>query len=182
MALIVDPDLALGVLQTLARFQGTEIDPADRRAARPDPARDALRRRRLALTWRRQHLLRDGGRDATFRHASRRAPRWGLAAEAVDSLLPNAERALEWIDTTETPTGTVTSSTKERPTGASPTRVGRTRGTRIRYADGTVADRTHRALRGAGLRLQRIPCASPLRPRGRRRGDICALQAKGDGP
>ena len=27
MALIVDPDLALGVLQTLARFQGKDIDP-----------------------------------------------------------------------------------------------------------------------------------------------------------
>src|SRR5207237_4678794 len=27
MALLVDPDLALGVLQTLARFQGEKVDP-----------------------------------------------------------------------------------------------------------------------------------------------------------
>ena len=27
MALLVDPDLALGVLETLARFQGDDVDP-----------------------------------------------------------------------------------------------------------------------------------------------------------
>ena len=27
MALLVDPDIALGVLETLARFQGTDVDP-----------------------------------------------------------------------------------------------------------------------------------------------------------
>src|SRR5205823_8625333 len=27
MALLIDPDLALGVLQSLARFQGTSVDP-----------------------------------------------------------------------------------------------------------------------------------------------------------
>ena len=43
MALLVDPDLALGVLQTLARFQGREHRSEKRRAARPDPPRDALR-------------------------------------------------------------------------------------------------------------------------------------------
>ena len=77
MALIVDPDLALGVLQTLARFQGTEVDPRDRRAAGPDPARDAFRRRCISFTRWREHLLRDSGRDTTFRHAARRAAAMG---------------------------------------------------------------------------------------------------------
>ena len=59
-----------------------------RRGAGPDPPRDALRRRRLALPRRRQHLLRDGRRHPAVRDAARRAaalgggPRAGRRAAA----------------------------------------------------------------------------------------------------
>ena len=43
MTMLVDPDLALGTLQTLAALPGHEGRPAHRRRAGPHPARDALR-------------------------------------------------------------------------------------------------------------------------------------------
>ena len=58
MTMLVDPDLALGTLQTLARFQGEDVEPAHRGGAGPDPARDALRRDGVARARRRAHLLR----------------------------------------------------------------------------------------------------------------------------
>jgi glycogen debranching enzyme len=99
MALIVDPDLALGVLQTLARFQGTEIDP--RTDEQPGRILHEMRfgeASSLSLGGGNTYY---GTADATplFVMLLGELRRWGLAPEAVDSLLPNAERALEWIDT-----------------------------------------------------------------------------------
>ncbi len=99
MALLVDPDLALGVLQTLARFQGKDIDPR----SEEQPGR-ILHEMRFGEA---PSLSLGGGRiyygtaDATplFVMLLGELRRWGLAREAVDELLPNAERALEWIET-----------------------------------------------------------------------------------
>ena len=41
----------------------------------------------------------------------------------------------------------------------------------VTFADGTARPRAHRALRGPGLRLRRLPRPRLLRPRGRRRRD-----------
>jgi glycogen debranching enzyme len=98
MALLVDPDLALGVLQTLARFQGTTIDPR----SEEQPGR-ILHEMRFGDA---PSLSLGGGNiyygtaDATplFVTLLGELRRWGLAREVVDELLPNAERALEWID------------------------------------------------------------------------------------
>ncbi|HEX3393321.1 MAG TPA: glycogen debranching N-terminal domain-containing protein [Acidimicrobiales bacterium] len=97
MALIVDPELALGVLQTLARFQGTEVD------ARNDeePGR-ILHEMRFGDA---PGLSLGGGQvnygtaDATplFVMLLGELRRWGLAREVVDSLLPAADKALAWI-------------------------------------------------------------------------------------
>jgi len=97
MALIVDPDLALGVLQTLARFQGTEVD------ARNDeePGRILHEMRfgdapGLSLGGGQVYY---GSADATplFVMLLGELRRWGLATEVVDALLPAADKALAWI-------------------------------------------------------------------------------------
>lgn len=97
MALLADPDLALGVLQTLARFQGTRID------ARTDeePGR-ILHEMRFgeAASMSLGGNLYYGTADATplFVMLLGELRRWGLAREMVDQLLPHADAALGWIE------------------------------------------------------------------------------------
>jgi glycogen debranching enzyme len=98
MALLVDPDLALGVLQTLARFQGTDVDPRNEE----EPGR-ILHEMRFGDA---ASLSLGGGRvyygtaDATplFVMLLGELRRWGLAREAVESLRPHADRAMQWIE------------------------------------------------------------------------------------
>ncbi|HEX4863643.1 MAG TPA: glycogen debranching N-terminal domain-containing protein, partial [Acidimicrobiales bacterium] len=97
MALLVDPELALGTLQTLARFQGTEVRPGNEE----EPGR-ILHEMRFGEA---SSLSLGGGTiyygtaDATplFVMLLGELRRWGLAREAVDELLPHADRAIEWI-------------------------------------------------------------------------------------
>lgn len=97
MALLVDPDLALGVLETLARFQGTKTDPS----TEEEPGR-ILHEMRFGDA---SSPLLGGGHtyygtaDATplFVMLLGELRRWGLADDFVDRLLPHAERALEWL-------------------------------------------------------------------------------------
>ena len=98
MALLADPDLALGVLQTLARFQGKDVDA--RSEEEPGRILHEMRFGEAAT------LSLEGGRiyygtaDATplFVILLGELRRWGLAAEAVDGLLPHAEAAMAWIE------------------------------------------------------------------------------------
>ena len=93
MSMVVDPDLALGTLETLARFQGADVD--GRTEEQPGRIPHRL------------HFGPDGFRgpvsygsvDATplFVMLLGELRRWGLAPEVVDRLLPHADRALEWI-------------------------------------------------------------------------------------
>jgi len=97
MALPIDPDLALGVLQTLASLQGREEDPrTDEQPGRilhemrfGDQATGALGSKPYY-----------GTADASplFVMLLGELRRWGLAREVVDQLLPHADRALEWIE------------------------------------------------------------------------------------
>ena len=130
MALLVDPDLAKGVLQTLARFQGTRVDPGQDE----EPGK-ILHEMRFGEA----PSLSLGGGDVYYGSADAtplfvmmlgELRRWGLAPDVVDALLPAADRAV-WSGsrTTATGTATATSSTGGRPTRAWPTRAGRTPGT-----------------------------------------------------
>ena len=98
MTMLVDPDLALGTLQTLARFQGKETDPR----TEEEPGR-ILHEMRFGES---ASLALGGGNtyygtvDATplFVMLVGELSRWGNRREEVDALLPAADAALEWIE------------------------------------------------------------------------------------
>ena len=98
MALLVDPDLARGVLQTLARFQGTDVDP--RHDEEPGRILHEMRFGDAASLSLGGGSIYYGSADATplFVMLLGEMRRWGVAREMVDELLPNAARAIEWIE------------------------------------------------------------------------------------
>ncbi len=98
MALIVDPALAQDTLMTLARFQGKVVDP--RTEEEPGRILHEMRfgsARSLSLGG---GTVYYGTADATplFVMLLGELRRWGLAPDAVDSLLPAADQALVWIE------------------------------------------------------------------------------------
>jgi len=98
LALPVEPSLAVGTLRVLARHQGTRVDPR----TEEEPGR-ILHETRLGTA---APLTRGGGSvyygtiDATplFVMLLGELHRWGLAPAEVAELLPNADRALMWIE------------------------------------------------------------------------------------
>jgi len=98
MALLVDPDLALGVLQTLARFQGTEVNP--RNDEQPGRILHEMRFGDAGSLSLGGGSIYYGTADATplFVMLLGELRRWGLERDHVDQLLPNADRALAWIE------------------------------------------------------------------------------------
>lgn len=93
----VDPSLALGTLQTLADRQGTVVDAM----SEEEPGK-ILHEVRLDVS----SGLSLGGKsvyygsvDATplFVSVLGSVSRWGFAPETIAALLPNADRALDWI-------------------------------------------------------------------------------------
>jgi glycogen debranching enzyme len=97
-ALIVDPALALGVLQTLARFQGNDVDP--RHEEQPGRILHEMRFGDAGSLSLGGGSIYYGTADATplFVMLLGELRRWGLGREQVDELLPNADRALQWIE------------------------------------------------------------------------------------
>jgi glycogen debranching enzyme len=97
MALLVDSTLAAGTLQTLAGLQGSKVD----NDSEEEPGR-IPHEVRLGVTA----GLSLGGTayygtaDATplFVSVLGELSRWGLSDDIIDSLLPHADRALEWIE------------------------------------------------------------------------------------
>jgi glycogen debranching enzyme len=98
MTLLADPSLAEGVLQTLARFQGRDVNPE----TEEEPGR-ILHEMRFASA---AGMSLGGGDiyygsvDATplFVMLLGELRRWNLASEVVDGLIPHADRALSWIE------------------------------------------------------------------------------------
>jgi len=99
MALIVDPELALGTLQTLARFQGEDVRPSNEEE--PGRILHEMRFGEASTLSLGGGTIYYGTADATplFVMLLGELRRWGLAREAVDELLPHADRAIEWIET-----------------------------------------------------------------------------------
>src|SRR5437764_13424978 len=98
MALLIDPDLALGVLQTLARFQGSRVDPIT--DEEPGKILHEMRFGGASSLSLGGGPVYYGAADVTalFVMLLGELRRWGLANELVDSLLPHADRAIEWIE------------------------------------------------------------------------------------
>ncbi|HKA85080.1 MAG TPA: glycogen debranching N-terminal domain-containing protein [Acidimicrobiales bacterium] len=96
MSLILDPELALGTVETLARFQGRDVDER----TEEQPGRIAHRLGFGSMGFGQgPGAISYGSVDATplFVMLLGELRRWGLAPEVVDRLLPHADRALEWI-------------------------------------------------------------------------------------
>ncbi len=98
MTLTVDPDLALGVLNTLARMQGTKVDPN----TEEEPGRilHEVRFDKSLSPSLGDSSVYFGSIDSTplFVMLLGELRRWGLASQDVDRLLPAADRALSWIE------------------------------------------------------------------------------------
>ncbi len=98
MALIVDPGLSLGVLQTLARFQGQREDP--RYEEEPGRILHEMRFGGAGTLSLGSGEIYYGSIDATplFVMLLGELWRWGLPGERVAELLSHADRALQWMD------------------------------------------------------------------------------------
>jgi glycogen debranching enzyme len=97
MTVAVNPDLAVGTLRTLARYQGRTVDPLTeeqpgRILHELRPGADAS----LALGATERYY---GSVDATplFVVVLGQLARWGADPDVIDELLPAADAALEWI-------------------------------------------------------------------------------------
>ncbi len=100
MSLIVDPELALGTLETLARLQGSDVD--ERTEEEPGRILHRVRFGAAGFTAPAGGTARPisyGSVDSTplFVMLLGELRRWGMAHEVVDRLLPHADRALDWI-------------------------------------------------------------------------------------
>ena len=98
MALPVDVDLARGVVETLARLQGSRIDPES--DEEPGKILHELRFDKSSSLSLSDASAYYGSIDATplFVMLLGELRRWGLEDEVVDRLLPHADRALAWIE------------------------------------------------------------------------------------
>jgi glycogen debranching enzyme len=97
MSLIVDPVLAVGVLQTLARLQGVRVEPSTEE--QPGRILHEVRFNSSAATAIDNGHIYYGTADATplFVVLVGELARWGVDRAVIDSLLPNVDRALDWI-------------------------------------------------------------------------------------
>ena len=164
MALLVDPDLARGVLQTLARFQGTEVDP--RHEEEPGRILHEMRFGDAASLSLGGGSIYYGTADATplFVMLLGEMRRWGVARELVDELLPQrgpghrVDRALRRRRRRRlrrVPPG-------HRPGAGQPGLEGQLGRHPLRRRPGGRGP--HRPGRGAGLHLRRLPGRAPTSP------------------
>ncbi len=140
MALLVDPDLARGVLQTLARFQGKDVDP--RHEEEPGRILHEMRFGGAASLSLGGGSIYYGTADATplFVMLLGEMRRWGVAREMVDELLPNAARAIEWIEQFGDSDGDGYVEYKRSSERGLANQGWKDSWDGIRYADGTVAE------------------------------------------
>ena len=97
MMLAIDPDMAAGTLQTLARLQGTTVDPES--CEQPGKIMHELRRGTFAFGDVSLPPLYYGTIDATplWICLLSEARKGGMSDKIVRGLLPNLERALGWL-------------------------------------------------------------------------------------
>ena len=156
MTMLVDPDLALGTLQTLARFQGTKVDPR----TEEEPGR-ILHEMRFGET---ASLALGGGRiyygtvDATplFVMLVGELSRWGNRRERGRRAAPGRRpRRCEWITDYGDKDGDGYVEYQRTTDRGLQNQGWKDSWDSMRFADGTLAADADRAVRGAGLRVRR---------------------------
>jgi glycogen debranching enzyme len=97
MSLLADPELALGVLQFLAKYQGSRVD--DSREEQPGRILHEVRLGPSASASMDDADIYYGTVDATplFVVLLGELRHWGVAPDVVRDLVPHADRAMEWI-------------------------------------------------------------------------------------
>ena len=179
MSLIAEPNLALGVLETLARFQGTDVNPA----TEEEPGK-ILHEVRFGANG---GLSLGGGHiyygtiDATplFVMLVGELRRWGLADDVVTRLLPHMDAALNWIETfgdrdgdgyveyqRATPAGLANQGWKDCWDG-------------VRFADGRFPQTPIALCEVQGYTYAAYIARAHFATRGRRRGHPSALHREG---
>lgn len=98
MSLIVDPDIAIGTIDALARLQGSQIDTDTQEE--PGKILHELRRAPSNKLGFNKSNIYYGSSDATplFVMLVGELRRWGLAPSLVDRFMPHVDRAMEWIE------------------------------------------------------------------------------------
>ena len=179
----LNPGIARGVLELSRRDAGrrastTRSDAEPGKILHETRSGEMARARRGAV----RPLLRQRRRDAAVRDARRRVLTSAPAtARSSRALWPHVERALDWIDrygdrdgdgfveyARRSATGLVQQGWKDSQDS-------------VFHADGTLAERADRALRGAGLRLRRAAPAArrwPTRSATPTRADELRAQAE----
>lgn len=99
MALLLDPDLAFGSMEALARLQGVRTDPTNEE--QPGRILHEVRTVSPPGTPPARSSVYYGTVDATplFVMLLGEVHRWGLYPERVQRLLPAADRAIQWMQT-----------------------------------------------------------------------------------
>ena len=130
MTLPFDPDLAVGVLSTLAELQGQRLRPGRRGAAGQDPPRVAPPRRRRTVRES-TALLRHRRRHATVRDARRRSETMGSVERRRSGRArrPPSTRPSGGFSATAIRMATGSSTINAAMRRACPTKAGRIRGT-----------------------------------------------------
>ena len=97
MSMIVDPNLASGVLKTLAKFQGTKDNPD--REEQPGKIMHEVRFADAKTASLEEGDFYYGSADATplFVMTLGELDRWGEAPEVVEELMPAADAAINWL-------------------------------------------------------------------------------------
>lgn len=98
MSLLVDPDIAIGTLDSLARLQGEHEDSDTQE--QPGKILHELRRAPSNKLGFNKSNVYYGSIDSTplFIMLMGELRRWGIAPSLVDRFLPHVDRAMKWID------------------------------------------------------------------------------------
>ncbi len=131
MTLLVDHDLAVGVLEGLARLQGTKTD--DRTEEQPGRIPHEVRYGGAQIYY--------GTADATplFVMLLGECLRWGVAWDRLEPLLPHADRALDWIENDGDRDGDGYVEYERRSPQGLPNQGWKDSSDAIVFADGTIA-------------------------------------------
>ena len=173
MALIADHDLAAGVLRTLARLQGRAVDAA----TEEQPGRIL---HEMRFHDKPSASFADGDRSTTAASTRPRCSsccsascdRWGLARRGRSTGCCRTPTG-RWSGSTSSATATATGSSSTSaadPTGCS-TRAGRTPGTAITFADGTLPEGPIALCEVQGYVYAALPGPGAPRRRARRHRD-----------